>query len=248
MAEDYKSYREKVEIQGGICDMAGQWRMSAILNTFQEVAEGQCKGLGCGWTALREKGLAWVVIQNEVQMLRYPRITEQVQVETWAGKCRHAFFPRYYEIKGMDGTLLGQASSMWVLYDLKEGKMGDPAAVKGLVPENTERRSGLLPGKIERPEGGSYREMKYMPLYSHMDANGHVNNTRYVDIFCDAIGLQAFWEARIEDIIIHYNEQVLPETELTLGIWQEGNLYRMTGQHGEKIMFEIGCRMGPSVE
>ena len=57
--------------------------------------------------------------------------------------------------------------------------------------------------------------------YSRCDMNGHLNNTRYADIVCDAVPWQVWDSAQISDFIISYHREVprgVPDRQRTPSI------------------------------
>jgi len=66
-----KTYRETLTPRTKDCDFKGEWRLSAILESLQEAAGGHCNRLGCGRSTLRKKGIARVLLRNELRMVRY---------------------------------------------------------------------------------------------------------------------------------------------------------------------------------
>ena len=52
--------------------------------------------------------------------------------------------------------------------------------------------------------------------YSRCDMNGHLNNTRYADIVCDAVPWQVWDSAQISDFIISYHREVPRGESFTL--------------------------------
>ena len=45
-------------------------------------------------------------------------------------------------------------------------------------------------------------------VYSRCDMNGHLNNTRYADIVCDAVPWEVWDTAQIRDFTISYHREV----------------------------------------
>ena len=56
-----KTYKEELILRTCQCDLKGQWRPSAILETMQEVAGTHSELLGAGRNALIQQGVVWIV-------------------------------------------------------------------------------------------------------------------------------------------------------------------------------------------
>ena len=53
-------------------------------------------------------------------------------------------------------------------------------------------------------------------VYSRCDMNGHLNNTRYADIVCDAVPWEVWDTAQIRDFTISYHREVPRGESFTL--------------------------------
>ena len=81
---------------------------------------------------------------------------------------------------------------------------------------------------------------EYMPVYTDLDVNGHVNNTRYADWLCNTLGIDLMLENEPETVIFNYNHEILPGQRITLRRIMHGRQYRLTGFVDGSIAFEIG--------
>lgn len=235
-----KIHREKMLIRTGNCDFNGTWRMSDILLTMQEVSGMHSELLGVGRSTLIQKNLVWVLSRNEVKMERYPKIGETVTIETFPMANRRWFFPRYFVMYDEQGSVIGCASSLWVLMDFKERKMAAPDAALPFLPDNSDLTAPLgFPGNIQDVESDA-RCAKRTPVYTDLDVNGHVNNTKYADWLCDLIGIEKMKGREMAHLLIHYSHEVLPGNEMELALYQDGKAFRMTGEHEQNRFFEIG--------
>ena len=99
----------------------------------------------------------------------------------------------------IDGVQVGEAVSTWVLADIVEHKLlrlssFPEFAAAASVATEAERQQRPLP-RVRLPkemELAGPRKMRY----SDTDMNHHVNNTRYADFACDAIGLEQLGQGK----------------------------------------------------
>ena len=241
-----KTYRETLTLRTRDCDFKGEWRLSAMLESLQEAAGGHCDRLGCGRSALRKKGIAWVLLRNELRMARYPVIDEQVSIETFHTPTRYRMFPRYFILRDAEEKVVGTASSLWVLMDLQSRQSIIPDELASLLPDNSDMQPPMpLPGRIMPIANGSDTEILYHPSYTDLDANGHMNNARYADVLCNCLGVDMFRRHQVESITVNYFAEVLPEHQLHLTLSQDQLQNRLVGTCEGKIAFDLGCRMKP---
>ncbi|MBQ7455888.1 MAG: hypothetical protein IJS53_05535 [Clostridia bacterium] len=238
------SYQEDFLLRTRDCDVNGQWRPSAILEAMQEVSGAHCALLGIGRSELMKRGIAWVASRREVQMERYPDIGERVTVRTFHKPVRLRFFPRYYLFLDARGEVIGKAGTLWLLMDVHT-RQALPAGEMGAnLPDNSNLPAPMgLPAAVA-PLQGEERAWEYLPQYSDLDENGHVNNTRYADWLCNALGIECMQENRLRSLVLNYNAEVLPGNALTLRLTRSGPLFRLAVTNGDKTAFEAGGELG----
>ena len=240
-----KIYEEELILRTCNCDFQGVWRPSAILEAMQEAAGAHSELLGCGRNALLQKNTVWVLSRSEVHMEEYPGIGDRVVLQTFPMANRRWFFPRYFLFKNEAGKVLGRAGTLWVLLDVATRRMLPPGDVRALMPDNSDLTAPLgLPATVEAVPGEE-RLLRRHPQYSDLDVNQHVNNTRYADWACDALGVDVMREHCLETLLVNYDAEVRPDQEISLRVTRSGLEYRVAGYHGDKLHFELGGRLRP---
>ena len=236
-----KSYQENILLRTRDCDVNGQWRPSALLEEMQEISGTHCALLGCGRDDLLKRGVVWILARSEVQMDRYPNLGETVTVQTFHKPVRLRFFPRYYIFKDAAGEVIGKAGTLWLLMDIHTRQTIPAGDIAALLPDNSDLAAPMaLPATVGQLQGEE-RVIPYAPVYTDLDVNGHVNNTRYADMLCNALGVQLMTEYELERIILNYNHEILPDHKVTLRRILRGNEYRLSGKLDDDISaFEIG--------
>ncbi len=238
-----KTYEEKLTLATRDCDMNGRWRVSAILETMQETAGTHSLLLGCGREELLKKNIVWVLSRCELHMDRYPRIGERITVSTFPMPNRIFFFPRYYVFTDERGEMIGKAGTLWLLLDIRTRRMLPPGEVGRLIPDNTDLAVPMnLPATVGQLQGEEFLT-EYEPVYTDLDVNGHVNNARYADWLCNAMGIETMQKSEPESIILNYNREILPGQRVTLRRVTRDRQYRLTGYVGDTIAFDIGGTM-----
>ena len=234
------TYDESFVLRPRDCDLNEKWRPSAILETMQDVAGTHSMLLGCGRDELVKNNIVWVLSRCELHMERYPAVGEKLTVHTFPTPTRICFFPRYYVFTDEHGEMIGKAGSLWLLLDLATRRMLPPGDIGRLIPDNKDLSVPMnLPATVGNLQGEEFVS-EYHPVYTDIDVNGHVNNTRYADWLCNALGMELMKEYEPERIILNYNHEVLPDHTVILHRILKGNEYRLSGIVGEKSAFEIG--------
>ena len=235
------SYTEKFTLRSRDCDIMGTWRFSAILEEMQEAAGIHCDGMGWGRERLLEKGAVWVLARTEVRMVRLPRVYEQISVETFHTPMRHRMFPRYFIITDGEGLEVGAASTIWMMMDVKTRESVSADTIGMKLPDNIGVRTPMgMPGLADMVEG-EVRESLYSPVYTDLDMNQHVNNTRYADWICNQLGTEVLKKKEISRMVLDYNAEVRPEQKVLFQFVSREDKCRLSGICEGKKAFDISC-------
>ncbi len=229
-------------------DVNGLWRLSDLMVQLQEAAGLHCESLGCGRIPLyRDFGAVWILTRNEIRIHRTPALGETITVETFPGPIRRTIFPRYFLLRDQRGETVADSASYWVLCSAKDRRMVFLPEVAAMVPapDRTPPFTRFSsPARIEGPG----KTLLYRPVYCDLDVNGHVNNTRYADWLCNALGTDFMRRNRITSFLIDYHHEVLPEMEIRLELKTDDASFSLSGTHGDTPAFDISGRFSPAAE
>lgn len=136
---------------------------------------------------LMNKGLSFIVSRTAIEVLRPLQEYENISVETWATPSKNVSFPRSYIIK-VGEELVAKGLAIWALVDTREHKLvrGSDFSVEGYGTDEA----------IELGISNRFRLSKEIDLtkcgekkimYSDIDRNFHMNNTKYFDMLFDYI-------------------------------------------------------------
>ena len=164
-------------------------RPSKIVEYMQETANRQCESSSLPLDRLRdEKGLAFILGSISINIYKPLHAFEDIEVKTWCKESKSYIFNRYFEI-ARDGEVVAEASSVWVLIDIKSKNMVRASAHEELWREfyydEPIEPSVLLPKARISSESELFEVGKRKIVYSDIDYNLHMNNTRYPDMACD---------------------------------------------------------------
>ena len=221
-------------------DFTGKWRPGDIFRAMQRAAEIHANALGWGYEVLKQKNIAWVLTRTQLQMAEYPKVWDKITIATWTGLIKHSVFPRYFEFRAEDGTVLGKSVTLWVLLDLKERSMVSADKAQIEVPADQGHEPAMpFPAAPRELRGVEPRIIEKRPAYMDFDINGHVNNTRYIDWLCDLFEPECYREKYICDLTVNYAGEILPGTELALMLAEEGEAFSLRDCPGGKAHFTI---------
>ena len=236
-----KTYAETFALRTCHCDMYGEWRPGAILESMQETAGAHCARLGIGRDVTDALGIAWVLSRSHVALERVPRIGQTVTVETWPLPSKHLFFPRANAFRDAEGRQIGAATSLWVLLDVASRRIVSSEEVLAHLPDNRDLPGGM-PGNV-RALAGEAETGAFAPAYSDFDVNGHVNNTRYLDWTCAALGFETMAAARVKAFSVSYDREILPGEEVQTELVRADGGFSFCGAVGGRRCFTVAGAM-----
>lgn len=220
-------------------DMFRSMRYSVFLRWLQEASIAHTEALGAGRDKTLDKGALWVIARVSVEILRMPQYDEVVTFRTWAGKTRHVLFPRYYEIIDAEGNVAVRASAVWLLMDAKTRKMAFPDKYGVRIADTSTGTELPLPAGVPMQDAP--------PVYRHtvrfqdVDINGHMNNSKYIDVVEDALGFDFLHDFELTRFEIDYEEEIRGGKRVSLfGKCDDGKIY-FEGRTGNKVCFRVGA-------
>lgn len=179
-------WSEEYRIGINEADVNGVASASAILNYIQTTADLQFFHAGPTAEELRSQGRAFFLSRISMSIYKPLYAHDVIRVETWPCESRGVVFNRCATVFRGD-EVVAEAVSCWALVDIETHKVQRVDSLTFNV-EYHEMLTLDVPLRIRIPD---HDELKLVGeravLYSDVDMNGHMNNTRYPDFFCDYI-------------------------------------------------------------
>jgi acyl-ACP thioesterase len=185
---------------------------SSVLDLFQDVAGVHAEMLGVSGPQLLERNLCWMITRARFEILKQPALYKSVVVRTWPIESRRIELDRDYEIYSEDGELLIRGTSAWVVMDITDRTSPKLVMARdfdlGLTEYKTERAFERAFGRAVYTKILSDTPYSYSPVYTDLDMNGHVNNTKYAALTLNAVA-DTLGERKIFDVRIDFAKEVL---------------------------------------
>ena len=220
-------------------------KLSALLNYIQNIATDHGNALGVGGDVMAaEYGAVWMMARVCIRLFRPIAHGDELRITTWHRSAdKTPIVNRDIDIF-VGEKHVGEAVIAWVIVDLAERKLVKPLSLPCVV--NSLRPStvkDITPAKLKPPEHMA-QEFVRVVRYSDTDINGHMNNTKYVDIACDAIQYDRFIGKFISEAQINYLHECFPGEELIIFRGeQDGCEYvRGTDSNG-KARFDVSLKI-----
>ena len=158
----------------------GKLSLPAIVNYMQDCSTFQSEYLGVGIEHLKNSHRAWVLNSWQIDILEDINLYEDIKVGTWAYGSKGVYGYRNFVIRTIDDRPLVNANSLWVLLNTETGRP-ERVMPEDVEPYGHEDKIDMeyLDRKIKIEGDGIARKEIYVRKY-HIDTNGHVNNSWYV--------------------------------------------------------------------
>lgn len=188
-------------------DQSFKLKLSTFFVYFQDIANENAESLGIGKKAITDKGLDWVVMRMKAEFYSPIMFGETHELYTYPASIKSGFI--YVRNAGMrrkdNKQQLAKLTSMWTLINHQTRKIQLHTNLP-YFDEDFGDHPLELPNKIpaEPVEKLYSRTMRY----SDCDLNGHVNNTRYIEMISDAFPLDFYMNHFITSIEINYSFEI----------------------------------------
>ena len=207
-------------------------KIPGFFQIFQDFANLNAQKIGCGSDMTNQLGYLWVITRCMVEFYRMPRYEETVYVDTHPGSKKACFFPRHITVFDEEGAPLIKASSVWVVIDKESRQM--------VMQPQFPYVDGTLPGDLPlppkvAPQDCSLVERRKVHI-SDCDVNGHLNNTRYIEMIVDLHHSDFYAKKALKRLIINYNAEILEGQ--TVDLLANSDLTYVQGNVDGRICFE----------
>lgn len=159
---------------------------TSIIKYMMEAVDRNMLNAKPSYQELMDKGLSFIVSRTAVEVFRPLKEYEDITVQTWATPSKNVSFPRSYVIKSGEETV-AQGLAIWALMDTNEDRLVRGSEFSTDAYGTAEAITLNIPSRFKLPDipfkKCGHREI----MYSDVDRNFHMNNTKYFDMLFDYI-------------------------------------------------------------
>lgn len=211
-------YQREFIVDDLVSDCFGRLKPSSILYFVQEMAGSHVHAMALD-PAPEEKGLLWVIIRHRVQITRLPSKGETIRLETWPMPTTRVAFPRSVVAYDSRNRELFRSISLWVLMNKDSRAMVLPGKSGVLVPGIL--RGNELPSPHSLPPALGTASAVRRVAFTDLDANGHMNNCRYMEWVADLLPASFHKDHYLQDLTMCYLAEAREGDSLEI-CWQMG--------------------------
>lgn len=239
------SYKEKFAIKFHEGDFKGNIKLFTIMDYIQQVAEGHAQILGVDFESMMKHGLFWVVSRIEITMERYPKVGEDITIETCLGGREKVFMKRRFKIEDKDGKVIGRALIYYLIVDINTRFPQKPSTCPVDIDINVGNVNDNKLNKIRMP-GEAIETTERKLYYNDIDINNHVNNARYVSFIEDFFSLDWHREKNISYMQLNFIKEIKFDDILIMNKFiedEENNCYCINGTSKVSDQEFFQCRL-----
>lgn len=209
--DDLSKLFKKYKVTFNDIDFSKKLKLSTLFNYFQEIGDLHSQKTGGSTTILQqEHGLTWVLTRIKVDIERYPNWNEEIILETWFHKPKKYQIERDFVVKDLDGNIIIRAISNWIIFDIKERKMKSIDSFKTTYSDYIDEKA--IDCDFRKIKTIEEVDIAYKRLIgcSDIDANKHLNNSKYIDFIIDCFSISELEKYYAHSIQVDYLNEALP--------------------------------------
>lgn len=194
----------------------GRLSYEAILHLLESVASDHSANAGDSVADANKKGIAWILTEWHVKILRRPENGECLNVTTWVrGKAPASTVYRDFILTDTNGAEVIRAEAKFALLDLNTSRLTRISEEVFASYQPEEQTVFEETARLRAPS--EFTEEKEIRLRrSDIDFNGHVHNTRYVDLATEALPRDFFEMDSVSEIRVSYTKPLKEDDNVTL--------------------------------
>ena len=229
-------YTEKYTVKWHDTDAARRVRPSELLVYMQETANRQFVSVGRNLDKERDsEHIGFILSKISLDFIEPVYAYEEIEVETFTCESRGFSFNRGFRIL-RDGKEVARGASIWALVNINEGKLLRADAYD-VGFENEPIVVTNAPLRIKMPKLDEFSCVgKRKIVYSDIDYNMHMNNTRYPNMLCDFMEFPD--TERISGMSLSYlNEAALgDEIEILRAKTEDAYFFKTVNKEGKTLL------------
>ena len=202
-------------LRGYECDAFGRMSIPALMNLMQESANRNAIEYGIGIRDLAAKGFGWMLMRFRLRMHQYPRYGQTIRVMTYPTIVEKYFIYRDFQVLAEDGTLLADATSIWLVFSMEKRSMVPlPDFIHNLTPP-TDVTPAIVDPLPKLPLKPDFQTLPFVPNdtkrvevgWLSIDQNQHVNNVAYVGWLLEAVDSETLQTRELAEIDLVYRTE-----------------------------------------
>ena len=206
-----------------------------VLDVFQDVAGKHATQYDMTFEQLLEKNMIWVLVKVKYRVIKNIPLYSKVKVTTWPKKKGLVDFDRETLITTVDGDVLIEGISKWVVVDINTRKIipAKYVSYNAICPDDS-----LFDEKFTKIEDIDINDANHYQCkveFCDVDHNNHTNNAKYACMILNALRLKK--ENDIKEFEINFVNETILDDVIDLHYKKIDNYYIVKAISNNKIVF-----------
>jgi acyl-ACP thioesterase len=190
------------------CDSTNRIKPSAIMRYMQQTSSDHLTHLGISQEMLLAENIVFMLTKSNLKFFRLPKAGEKIVIGTAPIGTKGPRFYREFTVEDMAGNRLISCLTLWILVDPASHKILRPSAfTHSLVFAETRIEGHIGDEDLPKKEENTALQMELPIRYSHIDCNGHVNNSFYADFVLDSLPPALLAEGTLDTLVISFQNE-----------------------------------------
>ena len=234
----------KVLVQCQEADYKGNYRISSLMSKLSDLATINAFKIGI-WNDELAENYGFVLAKETIILKRPIKINELINLYTRASGYKKIQFMRNYWVEDESGEEIAAVYSLWTLIDLKKIRITRPEKAGIIIPQ-------IVPYKYSIDTFHKIKEelelsfiMKRTVLYSDVDVNQHLNNSRYIEWAFDVLPFELFENNYFKKISVIFKKEMMPGTTAKIYSYIDVSYIKVVFKAEDDIetYFELGAEI-----
>ena len=215
--------------------------LPALVKLLHEAAMQNVLHLKISVWDLAPHGISWVLIRKRIEISRYPKLGEEIEVVTHPSGFDRFLTHRDYRVFDREGQEIARSSSTWLLMNLETRKIARPPSfILDFAEQMPQPADCLTPPPSALPEPGqTTHSMQTQVQWHELDWNGHLNNMYYVQWMMEAAGAERLEKEEVFELDIIYKQEAILGDKIKSELSSSGQaqtlLHRLSGPEEREL-------------
>lgn len=190
-----------------------------LIRYTQETSTLHAQDVGCGSEYLNENKCGWVLLENHCKVNEYLKVGDKFNIRTWVNSMDRLYAIRHYEIKDMNGNIILQSYTKWILYSFERVRpIKIPQEVNDMFIYSTEKTINIDNIEFEKEQSDTCKTENSIVLYKDVDTNWHMNNVSYITTVMDIMEKKFLDLYEVSECKVEYRHQLLHNDKFEVNI------------------------------
>ena len=235
----------KHDVKSFECGPDSNLRIHNLFLLLQEIAYLSAENLGFGYSKLKSDNMAWVLSNQKINFLKYPKWTDEIFIESWPTGYNRLMGFRDYAVKDAKGIRLMNSTSEWLAIDVKTRR---PVNINDFEIELPDYGIRSLDEKLSRLNPKRFGEgqeiFEVVVPYSAIDENAHVNNADYIKWSLDGLRQAGINTPSISSLQVSFISEIFEKEKCKIFLREsEGDFMHIWGMNAESNEFVFALKI-----